>query len=439
MRFKLIVVGVCILTFIGCSNEEAVEWKKVLSTKVSSEIKIVTEDKESESSEEMEVLENRQKKIALENTLTEEGLKSTHTALLQELQKLKWDKEILSEKFELQKMEDEKKAYEEEKKYDKERKEQEQLLSKLGYKANLAEIEAKQLASEIELERSAIEFKQLKLDSELAFLKSEKTREVYIAKKVTYLDNPLSEDNQTLTISDRRVELNGMITDEMASSISKQINYFNNKDNKKPIFLVIDRSEGGAVMAGNLILRTIDSSEAPVYVVVKSLAASMAAVIVTLSERSYAYPHAVLLHHQAMTYHYNEMTNLTEEREQYETLEDVWSIFGVPVAQKMNITSEEFIKQMYEHSSKGNWQEFAVDAQKLKWVNNIVRRIIDKSVRVDPMYKEEGETEVESYDNPYAVSKELIDKEGKPFMYLPRLSPADSYLIYNPDGYYRMR
>ena len=418
-------------TLTGCA--EASKTEEVITTKVLVE-KNSTEENNN-SFKEMEFLENKQKKIALENTLTEESLKNTHAVLLQQLQKLKWDKEILSEKLELQKIKDEKESYEEEKRYKKKKREDEQALEKLTQEVSLSEMK-------ISLERSAMEFKQSKLDTELALLKAKKNREDYIITKPIYLDNPLSEDNKTLTISDRRIDLNGMITGDMATLIGQQISYFNNKDSKKPIFIVIDRSGGGEIMAGTIIMRSIDSSEAPVYVVLKTFAASMAAVIVTLADKSYAYPQATMLHHQPMSMSYGlNIANLTEQKEEFESLKKVWKVFGKPVADKMGITSDEFIKKMYEHSSKGNWQEYAVDAQKIKWVNHIVERIVDKSVVVDPMHKDENEAnEDEHYDRPdMGLQKEEIDKDGKPFVYLPRLTPTDAYFIYNPDGYYRVR
>ena len=40
---------------------------------------------------------------------------------------------------------------------------------------------------------------------------------------------------------------------------------------------------------------------------------------------------------------------------------------------------------------------------------------------------------------PAAEVKEEVDPTGKPFSYLPRLTPKDVYFLYNPDNYYRMR
>jgi len=68
----------------------------------------------------------------------------------------------------------------------------------------------------------------------------------------------------------------------------------------------------------------------------------------------------------------------------------------------------------------------------LKWVNHIVQGIEETSLTRNP--------DLKSADaQPKAEVKEEIDANGKPFTYLPRLTPKDVYFLYNPDGYYRMR
>src|SRR5262249_38058956 len=127
---------------------------------------------------------------------------------------------------------------------------------------------------------------------------------------VRYTKDPFK--NGTLAISDRRIPLNGVITMATADRITERINYFNNQNREFPIFIVIDESPGGSVAAGYKILRTMRGSQAPVYVVVKSFAASMAAGITTLATRSYAYPNAIILHHQLSS---GSMGNLTQQKE----------------------------------------------------------------------------------------------------------------------------
>src|SRR5260221_13390772 len=103
--------------------------------------------------------------------------------------------------------------------------------------------------------------------------------------------------NGVLSISDRRIALNGVITSETANRVTERINYFNNQNREFPIFIVIDDSPGGSVAAGYKILKTMSGRHAPVYVVVKSFAASIAAGITTMATKSFAYPKPIILHH----------------------------------------------------------------------------------------------------------------------------------------------
>ena len=100
-------------------------------------------------------------------------------------------------------------------------------------------------------------------------------------KEPVYLADPLLKDG-TLVISDRRIDLNGPIFSDLADHVTERINYFNNKNEGYPIFIVINDSPGGSVMSGMRIMKAMHGSEAPVYVVVKSFAASMAAALTTL-------------------------------------------------------------------------------------------------------------------------------------------------------------
>ena len=166
-----------------------------------------------------------------------------------------------------------------------------------------------------------------------------------------------------LTISDRRIALNGPIWQETADYIAERIDYFNNQNREHPIFIVIDSSPGGSVMAGYKILKAMEGSAAPVYVVVKSYAASMAANILTQSKKSFAYPNAVILHHQILN---GSFGNLTVQKENVKEMEEWWKRLAAPVAAKMGISLDEFIKRMYENRSTGDWEEFGDNARKLQ-------------------------------------------------------------------------
>ena len=253
--------------------------------------------------------------------------------------------------------------------------------------------------------------------------------------KPKYLDNPHQADG-TLVISDRRIALNGPITPKTADQITERINYYNNKDGKKPIFIVIDDSPGGSVMAGYRILKAMEGSSAPIHVVVKSFAASMAASIATLAEESYAYPNAIILHHQISSTLMMARLNLTEQKEFYEESQRWWKRLAQPIANKMGVPTAQFIKDMYEKSSSGDWMEFADAAQKLKWVNHVVERIQETSLLKNPDHKDAKNSSSKSAQSGSQIER---DENGNAIEYLPRLNPKDGYFLYNPDRYYRLR
>ena len=78
-----------------------------------------------------------------------------------------------------------------------------------------------------------------------------------------------------MTITDRRVALNGPIFEGSVRPVIEKIQFYANQSDK-PIFLVIDESPGGSVASGEQVIKAMESSKAPVHVVVKSFAASMA-------------------------------------------------------------------------------------------------------------------------------------------------------------------
>ena len=252
--------------------------------------------------------------------------------------------------------------------------------------------------------------------------------QVYADRDLMYLKEPFVDG--VLHVSDRRVALNGPIWSGLADYVSERINFYNNESQEYPIFLVIDSSPGGSVMSGYKIMKAMHGSKAPVYVVVKSYAASMAASIATLAERSFCYPNAVILHHQIS---WGVSGNLTQQREFLEEAEEWWRRVARPVAKKMGLTLDEFISLMYEKNSDGDWREFGDKASELKWIDQVVDRVWEMSVDKNP--DRFGRSMI------FATSdlEEAIDQQGKPFVGLPRLEPFDFYYLYNPDNYYRLR
>ncbi len=290
-------------------------------------------------------------------------------------------------------------------------------------------LEKKRISLELDrlrLEREKISHKvnELKLKLDERARKEDWKNEAN--KEPDYLENPFQ--NGILTITDRRISLNGPIVRGMADFVTDRIQYFNNKSAELPIFIVIDASPGGSVMQGYRILKAMEASKAPVYVLVKSFAASMAAAIATLAPRSYAYPNAILLHHQMSSINWG---NVTQLEEQLKIAKEWERRVADPVARKMGITLKEFKKKMYEHNSDGDWQEFADNAVKYKWVDYVVEGVRETGFLKNP--------DVFKKPAPKLNLLERIDKNGKPYVVLPRLEPFDFYFIYNPDHYYRMK
>lgn len=303
---------------------------------------------------------------------------------------------------------------------------------KLGNSVAAQTIEARMIEmrlkeAEFKIEKAGLENEVARLQAEL--IKREKTEILrdQVDDRHEYLSEPF--DGGRLVVSDRRIALNGPIFQDTADYVAERIAFHNNQDTEYPIFIVIDTSPGGSAMAGFKILRSMQGSAAPVYVVVKSYAASMAAAITALAERSFAYPNAILLHHQADTIVWG---NLTQQREALEESERWWIRLAQPIADKMGMTLDEFIERMYEKNSDGNWREFADEAVALGWVDHVVTDVRETSYVKNP--DRFGSSE------PVTVRlEEQIDEKGQPYVLLPRLVPFDHYFIFNPDGYYRLR
>lgn len=365
-------------------------------------------------------------KITADNALAAEKLKQELGVIRARVSKLKLEKEVLTEELALAALKQKKASQETDAKYVTDQK-------ALAQAAEISKQEAAQASNRLKVLQAEWSMKTAKLEGEIAALESTKKREAYADAKPVYLENPLKEDG-TLVISDRRISMNGPVTMGTADHVTTRINYFNNKNPDQPIFIVIDASPGGSVMAGYRILKSMEGSSAPVYVVVKSFAASMAATICTLAEKSYTYPNSVILHHQISSTIMFANLNLTQQKEFYQESQKWWKRLATPIAEKMGISTDEFIKKMYAETTSGDWTEFGTEAQKLKWVDHIVERIHETSLLKNPDSKKKTSTMASANG-----LVESTDEKGKPCMYLPRLTPKDCYFLYNQDGYYRMK
>lgn len=365
-----------------------------------------------------------QEALALDNKLQAERLVQATNSMRAEVTQLKLQRELITEKLTLETTQRQIALQQELATMEAEK---ERVVSE----GELSKARAEKLTNDLKTVQTEAALEITRLQNDIARFETAEKRAKFADSKPVFLKTPLKE-NGTLVVSDRRIPLNGLITTSTADFITSRIQYWNNKDRELPIFIVIDACPGGSVMAGYRILKAMESSDAPVHVVVKSFAASMAAAITTLAKESYAYPNAVILHHQISSVVMAQL-NLTEQREFHEESERWWARLGTPVATKMGITPDEFIKKMYSHSSNGDWSEFGEQAKDLKWVNHIVNGIDETSFTKDPDTVDPAKTA-----KPAALSEE-VDAAGKPFVWLPRLNPKDVYFLYNTDAYYRMR
>ena len=304
--------------------------------------------------------------------------------------------------------------------------------------ADKQRLEAEKLKRDALVAEMDFQSRKLRMESELAESKSVAVKadlelrdkneswKKQANREPEYTTEPFKDG--VLTISDRRIPLDGPIVYGTADFVTERIHYFNNKSEKYPIFLVIDRSPGGSVMEGYRILKAMQASKAPVHVVVKSYAASMAATIATLAPNSYAYPNAIILHHQIWSVLAG---NPTQQKQQLDVLKEWDRRLREPIAKKMGTSLAKFTDEMYVKNVDGDWEEFADSAVKLHWIDRIVHEIRETGILKEP------DTRLEEKPKLAMGLAEESDSKGDRFVRLPHLQNADAYFISNHDNYYR--
>jgi len=313
-------------------------------------------------------------------------------------------------------------------------------LERLKVEAEVGATEVKIIKADLEKELAKYQAEKTAAEAKLATENAKRQLDDVVFTEEEYPDEPFK--NGVLYISDRRIELNGPIFYGAAKYVCDRIHFFNNQSHK-PIFIVIDSSPGGSVLEGMQILQAMKNSEAKIHVVVKQEAASMAAVITTLADHSYVYPNAIVLHHQASTVTHG---NTTEHKEQLERFREISSRVIGAVAEKVGLSEEQFIKQMYEARSTGDWDLFGDQAVQHGWAEHVVTEIRETNIRNRPktsrtyvhLFAGLHEAPADESTDCYEVRlTELVDEKGERYVPLPRLSPLDAWFMYNPDGYYR--
>ena len=144
---------------------------------------------------------------------------------------------------------------------------------KIDIEKTKIEIEEKKIQIEkdkLELEKEKLELKKEKLEAEMDLMKTLKKKRAMLKELTPAVVFGKPVRNKTITISSRKITMPEVIEDKHGNFIADQISYYN-RQNRKPIFLVMDYCYGGLVSEGEIILTAVKSSKAPVYVIVKNM------------------------------------------------------------------------------------------------------------------------------------------------------------------------
>ena len=258
----------------------------------------------------------------------------------------------------------------------------------------------------------------------------QKVSEVAAGAKMTYPKDPLIDG--VLHISDRRIPFNGVVNDRLAREVTSAIAFYNAQDSEAPIFIVIDRSPGGSVMSGYMILQAMETSKAPVYVVVKGYCASMAAIVTTLAKRSFVYPQTIVLHHQAST---GVSGNMTQMQEQLKWSK-VWCerIF-IKVANRIGVPLDEFVANMYKATATGDWKVHGDEAGRMKWVTDVVERMAEDGVTASATPPPPAPLPATGFGD----TESKAGANGRVREELPPAGPCDLWWVYDPRVEYIVR
>lgn len=288
-----------------------------------------------------------------------------------------------------------------------------------------AELEAE---AKLALAQVTLEYAKVSSVATIARLQ-QKNSEVAANAKMTYPLDPLV--NGVLHISDRRIPFNGVVNDALARSVCDRIAFFNAQNTEAPIFIVIDRSPGGSVMSGYMILQAMETSKAPVFVVVKGYCASMAAIVTTLAKRSFVYPQTIVLHHQAST---GVSGNMTQMQEQLKWSK-VWCerIF-IKVASRIGVPLDDFVADMYKATTTGDWKVHGDEAVQRKWATDAVERMSEDSFTTAGSAPAPAPLPLTGFGD-----TNLSPSKGRLQQPLPPASPCDLWWMYDPTIDYVIR
>ena len=109
----------------------------------------------------------------------------------------------------------------------------------------------------------------------------------YVADCINGIDQLISVNDWVL-IKERKIYLTGPVDDEIAHTVTMELDYLNNKSVDDPITLVIN-SPGGSVTAGLAIYDAMQNVDCPVVTVCSGICASMGAVLFAAGSKGKRY------------------------------------------------------------------------------------------------------------------------------------------------------
>lgn len=183
-----------------------------------------------------------QEALVIENKLEAERLAKATNTMRAEITRLKMERELIAEKQALEAAKREVALHDELSKLEAEK-------EKVASEGELSKARAEKLTNDLKSVQTEAALDISRLQNEIARIETGDKRAKFADSKPVFLKTPLKE-NGVLVVSDRRIPLNGLITTATADFITSRIQYWNNKDRELPIFIVIDSSPGGSVMAG---------------------------------------------------------------------------------------------------------------------------------------------------------------------------------------------
>ena len=203
------------------------------------------------SDEEIKQAKMLHEALTVMNALELEKQKQATNGLRSEIDRLKLEKELLTEKLALATMKQSGGSIEAMAKYEAEK-------NKLTREATL-KIEAENIAAKLKTIQAASSLKTTEMMAEIDTIEATKKRDDYANAKPQYLDN-LKKDG-TLVVSDRRIPFNGPVTRPLQIALPLASTTSTTRTPRSPSSSS-STTTSGSVMAGYRILKAMGGSEA---------------------------------------------------------------------------------------------------------------------------------------------------------------------------------